>query len=145
MTGFFKHRPDPRFAALRAVPMFADLPEAALRRVDRQLAELDLPAGTVLTRQDDLGREVFVIVEGLAAISVDGKPVCGASAGDLIGEISLLDSGPRTATVTALTPMRVYVLDPRQFGALFEEPQTSRWIATHLAKRLRRNTVAAVG
>ena len=136
-------RTGPRFTALRAVPMFAALPNAALRRVDAQMTELRVPAGTVLTRQHEFGREAFIIAEGRAAIIVDGTIVSSAAAGDLIGEVALLDSGPRTATVTALTAMRVYVLDPAQFGALFEEPDTSRWIAAHLARRLRA-TVAAI-
>ena len=132
-----------RYAALRALPMFAALPDAALRRIDAQMTEIEVPPGTVLARQHEFGREAFIIVEGRAAIIMDDTIVSSAAAGDLIGEVALLDSGPRTATVTALTAMRLYVLDPSQFQALFDEPQTSRWIAAHLARRLRA-TVAAL-
>jgi CRP-like cAMP-binding protein len=134
-----------RRAALHAVPMFAALSNAALRRLDAQMTEIEVPAGTVLARQHESGREAFIIAAGRAAIIVDGTVVSSAAAGDLIGEVALLDSGPRTATVTALTAMRLYVLDPSQFSALFEEPETSRWIATHLARRLRATVAALPG
>ena len=117
--------------------MFAGLSDAALRGIDRHVAELAVRAGTVLTRQHERGREAFIVIEGRAGVAVDGRPVSSVAAGELIGEIGLLDGGRRTATVTALTPMRLYVLDATQFGVLFDEPQTSRWIAAQLARRLR--------
>ncbi len=70
-------------------------------------------------------------------ICVDGQFVTSVGVGELIGEIALLGDGRRTATVSALTAMRVYVLDPRQFRALFDEPATGTWIAANLANRLR--------
>jgi CRP-like cAMP-binding protein len=123
--------------ALRALPMFAGSGEAALRRIDSQVVELAVAAGTVLVRQHDHGREALIIAEGCAAICVDGELICTVGVGELIGEMALLDNGRRTATVTALTEMRIYVLDPRAFGTLFDEPQTSRTIAAQLARRLR--------
>ena len=137
MPRYHRPRPKPHLAGMRAVPMFAGLPDGALRRIDRQVAELAVPAGTVLTRQHELGREAFIVIEGRASVTLDGRPVSSVAAGELIGEVALLDGGRRTATVTALTPMRLYVLDAAQFGTLFEEPETSRWIAAHLAKRVR--------
>jgi CRP-like cAMP-binding protein len=87
--------------------------------------------------QCEHGSEAVIIVDGVAGISVDGRPVSSASRGDLVGETSLLDGGPRTATVTALTDLRAYVLDSRQFAALFENPVSARWIAGALARRTR--------
>jgi CRP-like cAMP-binding protein len=132
-----RHRRGARLEALRALPMFAGLGEAALRRIDSQAVEVAVAAGRVLVRQHDLGREALIIAEGCAAICVDEEMICTLGAGELIGEMALLDNGRRTATVTALSAMRVYVLDPREFGALFAEPQTGRWIAAQLARRLR--------
>jgi CRP-like cAMP-binding protein len=134
---FVRHRPGSRPAALRALPMFGPLSDKALQRVDGQLAEVEVPAGTVLVRQHDIGREALIVADGRAAICVNGEIVASVGPGELIGEIALLDNGLRTATVTALTAMRIYVLDPRQFCALFDEPETGRWIAANLAARLR--------
>ncbi|MDT4939127.1 MAG: family transcriptional regulator, cyclic receptor protein [Pseudonocardiales bacterium] len=126
-----------RQAALRRIPMFAELSPAELARIASQMAEIEVPAGSTLMTEREHGREALIIADGLAEISIDGRPVSSVSAGDLVGEVALLDSGPRTATVTALTNLRVYVLDPRQFSILFESPQSARWIATELARRLR--------
>jgi CRP-like cAMP-binding protein len=132
-----RYRGDERLAALRALPMFAGLSETALRRIDSQAVELSVTAGTVLVRQHDPGREAVIIIEGCAGVSVDDELICTVGAGELIGEMALLDNGRRTATVAALTPMRIYVLDPREFDTLFDESQTGRWIAAQLARRLR--------
>jgi len=138
MFGTFVNRmPRERETALRRIPMFADLSPAELTRVASQLAEIELPAGTTLMTQHERGREAVIIADGVAEISVDGQPISSASSGDLVGELALLDSGPRTATVTALTRVRAYVLDPREFAVLFESPKSARWIAAELARRLR--------
>ncbi len=60
-TLFVRHRPSSRLAALRALPMFAKLSDTALERIDGQLAEVDVPAGTVLIRQHDIGREALIV------------------------------------------------------------------------------------
>ncbi len=136
-TGMRERTRRAHLAAMRGLPVFAGLSDAALRRLDAHMAEVSVPAGAVLVRQHEHGREALIVVAGCAAVSVDGVPVSSAGAGDLVGELSLLDNGRRTATVTALTPMRVLVLDARQFAALFDEPETARWVAATLARRLR--------
>jgi CRP/FNR family cyclic AMP-dependent transcriptional regulator len=120
--------------------MFAGLSDSALRRLDARMAEAVVEAGTVFISEHAPAREAFIVIEGQAAIVANGEPVATASAGDLIGELSLLDPGPRTATVVALTPMRMYVLDPREFAVLFDDPESARWIAATLARRLREAT-----
>lgn len=126
-----------RLDSLRQIPVFADLSDATLLHLDSQMAEIDLPAGATLMTERERGREALIIADGLAEVSVDGRPVTSVTAGELVGELALLDSGPRSATVTALTPVRLYVLDARQFGVLFEHADTARWIATALARRIR--------
>jgi CRP-like cAMP-binding protein len=126
-----------RLDSLRQIPTLAELPDATLAHLDSQMAEVELPAGATLVTEHARGREAFIIADGLAEVSVDGRPITSVTVGDLVGEMSLLDNGPRTATVTALTPVRIYVLDARQFAVLFEHPVTARWIATALARRIR--------
>ncbi|MDT4892478.1 MAG: family transcriptional regulator, cyclic receptor protein [Pseudonocardiales bacterium] len=137
MLGRTKRPSANRLATLRAVPMFSGLSDAALGRIDGRVVEIDVDAGTVLMREGEPGREAFVIGAGRAEIRVGGDAVSSVSAGDLVGETSLLDGGPRTATVVALTPLRLYVVSPSEFAALFEDPQAARWIAATLARRLR--------
>jgi CRP-like cAMP-binding protein len=126
-----------RFEALRGLPIFAGVPDSVLARVDARMVEIRLEAGATLMRENEPGREACILGEGIAAVSVGGVMVGSAAAGDLVGEIALLDNGPRTATVVALTPLRVYVLDPQQFTELFDDPRSARWIAATLAHRLR--------
>jgi CRP/FNR family cyclic AMP-dependent transcriptional regulator len=135
-----RHRiPVTRINALRGVPMFVGLPDAALARIDGHMVEIDVEDGTTLIRENERGSEAFIVAEGIAEVRRGGVAMSSVAAGDLIGEVSLLDNGPRTATVVALTAMRLYVLDPRQFSALFDHPQTARWIAGNLAIRLRQD------
>jgi len=55
----------------------------------------------------------------------------------IVGEMSLLDNQPRSATVVAKTPLRVLVMDPSQFAAVFSDPHAAQWIAASLSHRLR--------
>ncbi|MCW2494360.1 cyclic nucleotide-binding domain-containing protein [Jatrophihabitans sp.] len=128
---------------LRALPGFSALPDAVLAGLDMNSAELRVAAGTILVTEDQVGREAFIVLEGIAEVSIGGVAVTSVSSGAVIGEMALLDGSPRTATVMALTPMRILVLDPRQFRQLFSDPETAMWIAAGLVQRLREVTTAA--
>jgi CRP-like cAMP-binding protein len=134
--------PTSRITTLRRIPMFDGLSDAALARIDSRMSETTVAEGSVLMHEGQPAREAFIIAEGRAAIAVGGRPVGSVSVGDLVGETALLDGGPRTATVVALTDLRIYVLDPAEFHTLFEDPATARWIAARLAQRLRATVVA---
>jgi CRP-like cAMP-binding protein len=112
-----------RLARLRQLLLFAGLPDGDLRRVDSLTCEIGVQAGTVLIRQGQVGREAFVVASGVADISVDGWTVARVGQGEPLGEMALLQGGRRTATVTALTPMNVLVMDPRQFADLLSNPR----------------------
>src|ERR1700712_442647 len=87
------------------VPLFASLGRKEQAAVHGLLTEATLPAGYVLAQQGTHGSEFFVIVSGTASVERDGIHVADVGPGDFQGEISLLDGGPRTATVIATTPM----------------------------------------
>lgn len=100
--------------------------------------EVDVPQGFELAREGRIGREFFVIADGEAKVSKGGRKVVMLGPGSFFGEMALLDQGPRTATVTAQTPMRLFVLDSRSFAALIEQaPPVARKILRTLAQRLR--------
>lgn len=106
---------------------------AMLRHADLVWAE----AGRVLCEEGAIGRQAFVIVDGLAEVVVAGERVATLAAGSFAGEVSLLDHQPRTATVRAVTPMRLLVIGPREFGSMVREPGVARAMAVQLARRLR--------
>jgi CRP/FNR family cyclic AMP-dependent transcriptional regulator len=105
---------------LKSVPLFAGCSQPELRELAVQLDEVHLREGRVLVREGQPGREFFVLVDGAVRVSRNGRTVADLGAGDWFGEIALLRGGPRTATVTALTPIRVLVLTDRAFRRVVE-------------------------
>jgi CPA1 family monovalent cation:H+ antiporter len=107
---------------LRSVPLFGALAEDDLARLAEGADRLGVPsAGVDLTREGDFGHSVFAIVEGTADVIVDGFPVRELGPGDVFGEIAVLASGRRTATVTSTSPMHVVSIFKRELWKLAEE------------------------
>ncbi|MEO5705016.1 MAG: MFS transporter [Candidatus Limnocylindrales bacterium] len=100
---------------LRRLPIFAPLSALAIDRILIDLVRLEVPAGEVVIREGDAADRFYVIVEGRVEISVAGTAVSSQEAGDHFGEIALLRSVPRTATVTALTPLRLIAIGRELF------------------------------
>jgi CRP-like cAMP-binding protein len=129
---------DEKIELLKTVPLFRGLGNSEMQRIGQLVDEVDLPAGRVLMRQGDSGAELFAIVDGSASVERDGRqlPACGP--GSVIGEIALIDGGPRTATVTLTAPSRLLVLSRRDFGSLMDEfPGVRIQILDTLASRVR--------
>jgi MFS family permease len=102
---------------LTSVPIFAPLPGTALEHVAGRLVPLSLEAGTVIIREGDAGDRFYVVVDGEVEVTADGTPVSTLTAGGYFGEIALLKDVPRTATVTAKTPVVLYALEREDFLA----------------------------
>lgn len=131
-------RKDVYLEHLGRVPMFSLCGKGELRQVARRSTKLSIKEGRVLVREGGVGREFFVIVDGRAEVTREGKPVAELGPGDFFGELALLQSGPRDATVTALTPMEVMALTPPEFEAvLMEAPRMTRKLLAGMANRLR--------
>lgn len=129
---------DPKVERLSQVQLFSTCSKRDLERIARLTTEIDVRAGKVLMRQGDLGRECFVIEEGKAKATIRGKTTRLMGPGECFGEMALLHSAPRSATVTAETDMRVVVLDSREFSTLVEEvPTVARNVLAAVAERLR--------
>ena len=103
---------DPKVALLRTVPSLAGQPDKELAQMAPFVDEASVEAGFVLMREGTTGREAFLVVEGRADVSIAGRSVAQVGPGELLGEMALLDHSPRSATVTALTPMKLLVMDP---------------------------------
>jgi len=106
---------------LKSVPLFAGLSKRERELVARFADEIDVPAGKVLTQEGGPSQEFFVITSGSATVTRHGGEVAHLAVGDFFGEIGILLSEPRTATVIADTPMRLLVLFAQNFTALDHE------------------------
>jgi MFS family permease len=108
--------PDPEaLALLRRIPIFAPMSATSIERILAELIRLDIPAGATLIRQGDVGDRFYVLAEGRVRIERDGVLLRENGPGDYFGEIALLRDVLRTATVTALTPLRVIAIERDRF------------------------------
>jgi len=125
---------------LATVPLFSSCNKVELRKIARLGTELEFPAETVLTQQGEPGFEFCLLVRGSARCLVDEKLVATLPAGDFFGEMSLLDRGPRHATVIADEPVRLIVLDAREFSSLLDtSPTIAKKLLKSFAARVRAN------
>lgn len=128
---------DAKVVALKRSPLFEGLARKQLAQLAKLTDDLDVPAGTVLCREGSRGREFFVIIEGEAEVTKAGKPVATIASGDFFGEIALLESVVRSATVTAKTPLRFFVVSDQAFRSVLDtDPSIERKVLRALARRL---------
>ena len=111
----FHRMADHKIAALGKVPLFEHLTKKELELIARGGDEVDVPAGKVLIRQGRAGDTFYVILEGEAEVEIGGRRRRVLKAGDFFGEISMIDRGLGTATVTTLKPSRMFVMSHAQF------------------------------
>jgi len=129
---------DDKVKALSTVGLFSGCNKKELQSVARLCTLVSVKEGSVLTTEGAPGRECFVIADGKARVTIGGRKVGEVGPGECVGEMALLDGGRRTATVTAESPMNVYVLSVSEFRSLLGvSPTILRKIATSLAQRLR--------
>ena len=101
---------------IAAFPVFADLPAAELDELAAAMSEVEVEAGTRVVTLDDYGTAIYFIEHGEADVLTDGgKESRALGPGDAFGEIALLLTGQRTATVVARTPMRLLSLSGQDF------------------------------
>jgi CRP-like cAMP-binding protein len=99
-----------------AFPVFADLPAAELDELSAAMTEVEIEAGADVVTVDDYGTAIYFIEQGEADVLPEGGDATQAlGAGDTFGEIALLLTGQRTATVVARTPMRLLSLSGHDF------------------------------
>jgi CRP-like cAMP-binding protein len=125
---------------LARVPLFKDLSKKQLQQVSHLATRIDAPSGKVLTREGEAGREFILILEGDVEVRRGDEVIATRGAGDYIGEIALLEHGPRTATVVASTPVVIDVIGQREFATLLEdEPAIGECIKAIAAERMAEN------
>jgi CRP-like cAMP-binding protein len=124
---------------LAAFPLFAELPAAELDEAAAAMREVEVDAGSRVTSVDDYGAAIYFVEEGEADVLSDGGEATQAlGPGDTFGEIAVLLTGERTATVVARTPMRLLSLSDPDF-------QQIRARVPELERSLRRLGVERAG
>jgi hypothetical protein len=136
-TSTLDHRlpvPGREVAVLRGLPMFAPLPLVTVEYLATRLEEARFEDGAVVIREGEPGSLFYVIVEGEAVASVQGRPLRTMSSGDGFGEIALLRDVPRTATVIARGALRTLTLYRTDFLAALSANVDSASAADALAR-----------
>ena len=128
---------DVKVEALKRAPLFEELSKKELTTLASATDDLALDPGTVLCGEGRIGTEFFVIVDGDAEVTQGGKRIATLSGGDFVGEIALLTTTKRTATVTATTPLRCFVLTQSAFRrVLADSPSVQVKVMKSLAERV---------
>jgi CRP/FNR family cyclic AMP-dependent transcriptional regulator len=130
-------RKDVKIELIKRVPLFADCSKNELRQIAETADELDMPAGTTLTKEGATGREFVVIVEGAAVVRRGGRKINELGSGDFLGEIALVAGTPRTATVETTESTRALVLTASAFRSLMRRvPSIQLKVLAALARRI---------
>jgi CRP-like cAMP-binding protein len=126
-------RSDPRLDLIASMPLFAGCSKKELRELTRIVRPVEYPAGHVLIRQGEHGSECYLIVEGEVDIERDGVKLNTLGPGDMVGEIALISSIVRTATVTTTTAVQLLVIAAINFKRIVRDNPT---IAVHVLESL---------
>ena len=129
---------DEKLDHLRRVPLFARFDAHELERLGQLTDEIEVGLDRVLAEQGETGHEFFIVLDGRVMV-LDGRtPVVTLGPGEFFGEIALLESVPRTATVRAEGIVRLLVIGHREFHALMDEfPSMRAAVLDAVAERLR--------
>jgi voltage-gated potassium channel len=122
---------------VKRIPLFAECTKAELIEIAISADEREAREGDSLTVEGRRGREFFILVEGAVAVRRGGKLLAELGPGDWFGEIAILTYKPRTATVTATSPVRLLVLSDRAFRQVVESsPRIALKVLRSVAERL---------
>ena len=123
---------------LARVPMFSGVKPKELKKLGKRMSERSFNEGDEITREGESGIGFFVIEHGNATVSVAGDIVRTLGPGDHFGEIALIDSGPRSATIVASTDLRCRGMSAWEFRPFVEEHPEVAWaLLETLVSRLR--------
>jgi CRP/FNR family transcriptional regulator, cyclic AMP receptor protein len=124
---------------LGAVPLFQDLSNRQLRKVVDLAEVARFMAGATLVKQGDIGDSFYVVLTGQAKVVANGRTINRMVPGDHFGEISLLDGGPRTASVMAETEMTLVIITQKGFLAMLaKDPEITICLLEGMARTVRR-------
>jgi CRP-like cAMP-binding protein len=123
---------------LRGIPLFSRLSQRQLCAIANSADLAARREGAVLAKQGAQGLEAIIIVDGRARVEVDGKAIAELGPGDIVGEMSVIDGKPRSATVIAATAVSLLILHRRDFVSLMETvPGLQQKLLVTLCERVR--------
>jgi CRP/FNR family transcriptional regulator, cyclic AMP receptor protein len=129
---------DDKIERLEEVGLLAECSRRQLRAIARISEVIEVPEDTVLARSGAPGEDFFLILDGSARVEVSPRKRSRLKPGEYFGEMSLLDGGPRSASVIAETPLRLLVIKRRDFSTLLREaPELTQSLLATLSRRLR--------
>ncbi len=122
---------------LATIELFAELSKKERRDVSRLMTTITVKEGREIMTEGTPGREFVIVVDGTATVRRKGRILAQVGPGDFLGELAVIAGVPRTATVTADSPMTISVLNRREFSALLDEqPRLARKVLVGAVKRL---------
>ena len=120
------------------VPLFSACSTRDLGKIAKAADRINMVAGTTIITQGTAGKQAFVLLSGSATVKRNGKKIATVQAGAIVGELSLLDRGSRTATVVCDTDCELLVIDARHLFAVIDEvPAMAHKLLAALATRIR--------
>jgi CRP/FNR family cyclic AMP-dependent transcriptional regulator len=123
---------------LREVPLFSGCTKKELEKIARASDEITMTAGTLIIDQGQTGREAFVVIDGEVTVKRNNRKIADLGPGSVVGELSLLDHGPRTATAVCNTDCTLLVIDQRRFLAVIDDiPSIAHKLMRTMAARIR--------
>lgn len=124
--------------ALRSIPLFSGMSDGSIEIIAGIVRDASFPSGASLVREGEPGDSFLIIRSGSATVEQGGRTLRELGAGDFLGEIALIDGGPRTASVTAVEPVDALVIDRPGFSRLMNEFPVIRFdLVNALTQRLR--------
>ena len=129
---------DQKIRRLGDIELFKHCTPKELARLSSITDEAVLETGQVLCRQGEVATAAYVIDDGEASVRVGTQVIGAVGPGESVGEMGLLDYRPRSASVIARSPMKVYVIDARRFESVLEDtPTLARSLLRELTGRIR--------
>jgi len=119
-------------ALIAQVDFFKGCTQREIDDVAKLLVDRHFEVGEELCRQGDAENHGFVLVEGEAAVLVDGEQVATTRAGDVVGELSMLGTGHRTATLRAISPVHALLIEPDEIDSVLSaDPSSGQRLGRH--------------
>lgn len=125
---------------LAGIPIFSECTRKELKAISKLVTPVNIPAGKVLVKEGDPGREFMIIVSGTATVKRNNRKIATLGPGDFFGELAVLAGVPRTATVVADVDMTIEAMNRQEFSSLLDEsPAMAKKILVGAVKRLYAN------
>ena len=130
---------------LKTVRIFTETPDAILAEVASILDEIEVNAGDTIFEKGDVGRCMYIIVDGTVRVHDGERTICHLGERDIFGELAVLDPEPRSASVTAIDDTRLFQLEQDAFYELMADRiEVARGIIRVLSRQLRAQTASSL-